>query len=55
MPNWIKTVAAGDIEEEDVVRFDLGNRTFALYRSPENRYYATDGFCTHERTHPANA
>jgi len=50
---WIDACAADDIEPEDVLRFDHGERTFALYRSPDGRYYATDGFCTHARVHLA--
>ena len=49
MPQWIEACAADDIELEDVLRFDHGGRTFAIYRSPDDRYYATDGLCTHEK------
>ena len=45
--------AADDIEPEDVIRFDHGGRTFAIYRSPDDEYFATDGHCTHEETHLA--
>lgn len=51
---WIEACAADDIEPEDVVRFDHGDRTFAIYRSPDDRYYATDGYCTHEQAHLAD-
>lgn len=51
---WIETVHMDDIDEEDVVRFDYGERTFAIYRSSDNEYYATDGFCTHEKFHLAD-
>jgi 3-phenylpropionate/trans-cinnamate dioxygenase ferredoxin subunit len=50
---WIEACAADEIEEEDVIRFDYQNRTFAIYRSEDSEYYATDGFCTHERIHLA--
>ncbi len=53
MSSWIKVCAADDIDEEDVIRFDHGGRTFAVYRSPENTYHATDGLCTHEKVHLA--
>lgn len=52
--NWIKVCRADDIEPEDVLRFDHGERTFAVYRSPENKFYATDGLCTHQRVHLAD-
>ncbi len=48
MANWIEACAADDIDAEDVIRFDHGRRTFAIYRSPDDEYYATDGLCTHE-------
>jgi 3-phenylpropionate/trans-cinnamate dioxygenase ferredoxin subunit len=54
MPQWIEACAAGDIEAEDVLRFDHGGRTFAIYRSPDDKYYATDGLCTHEKVHLAD-
>jgi 3-phenylpropionate/trans-cinnamate dioxygenase ferredoxin subunit len=50
---WIEACDAGDIEEEDVIRFDHGSRTFAIYRL-EDGYYATDGLCTHEQVHLAD-
>ena len=44
--------AVGDIEDrEDVIRFDSGDRTFAIYRSADDEYFATDGYCTHEHAH----
>jgi 3-phenylpropionate/trans-cinnamate dioxygenase ferredoxin subunit len=48
---WILACETDDIDEEDVIRFDYGDRTFALYRTAKNEYYATDGYCTHERFH----
>jgi len=51
---WIKVCKAGDIEPEDVTRFDHGDRTFAIYRSPDDKFYATDGLCTHQRVHLAD-
>jgi len=49
--NWIEVCAADEIDEEDVIRFDHAGRTFAVYRSPEDTYHATDGLCTHEKIH----
>jgi 3-phenylpropionate/trans-cinnamate dioxygenase ferredoxin component len=51
---WIEACAAGDIAEEDVMRFDHGGRTFAIYHSPDGKFYATDGLCTHEKVHLAD-
>ena len=53
MPNWIAACSVGDIDAEDVMRFDHEGRTFAIYRSPDDKYFATDGLCTHEQVHLA--
>jgi MocE subfamily Rieske [2Fe-2S] domain protein len=50
---WIEVCAAADLGPADVIRFDHGRRTYALYRDDEGRLYATDGFCTHGNTHLA--
>jgi 3-phenylpropionate/trans-cinnamate dioxygenase ferredoxin subunit len=54
MADWVAACDEGEIVEEDVIRFDHGDRTYAVYRSPDDEYFATDGFCTHERTHLAD-
>ncbi|MGI9435857.1 MAG: MocE family 2Fe-2S type ferredoxin [Geminicoccaceae bacterium] len=50
MSNWIRACSTDDIETEDLIRFDHGERTFAIYRSP-NDFFCTDGLCTHENVH----
>ena len=52
--DWLEACAIDNIDTEDVIRFDHGDRTFAIYRSPDDEYFATDGLCTHERTHLAD-
>ena len=54
MANWIEACGTGDIEDEDVLRFDHHGRTFAIYRSPDDAFFATDGLCTHEAFHLAD-
>jgi len=54
MPPWIEARDRDDVVSEDVIRFDHAGRTFAIYRSPDDRYYATDGLCTHEHVHLAD-
>ncbi|MBI5397260.1 MAG: Rieske 2Fe-2S domain-containing protein [Verrucomicrobia bacterium] len=51
---WIPACKTGDVGAEDVVRFDHGGRTFAIYRTADDKYYATDGLCTHEKVHLAH-
>jgi 3-phenylpropionate/trans-cinnamate dioxygenase ferredoxin component len=53
MAQWIYAFAADEIEPEDVVRFDHDGMTYAIYRSPDDAYFATDGLCTHEKVHLA--
>ncbi len=50
---WIEACAAGDIEKDDVIRFDHGDRTFCIFRTADDKYYATDGLCTHAKVHLA--
>ena len=53
MTTWVDACATDDIEPEDVTRFDHAGRTFAIYRTEDDKYYATDGLCTHEKVHLA--
>jgi len=50
MPQWIPSVDFDAIDDEDVVRFDHGDKTFAIYRV-DDQAYASDGLCTHEKVH----
>lgn len=51
--NWVTACAEDDIDPEDVIRFDHGGQTYAVYRSATGEVFATDGLCTHERVHLA--
>jgi 3-phenylpropionate/trans-cinnamate dioxygenase ferredoxin subunit len=51
MADWIEACATGDIDQEDLIRFDHAGRSFAIYRSPDDGYFCTDGLCTHEQVH----
>ncbi len=48
---WIEACAASDLARADVVRFDHGKKTYALYRTEDGELYATDGLCTHGNVH----
>ena len=54
MAQWVNACAADDIESEGVTRFDHSGKTFAIYRSPADEYFCTDGLCTHESVHLAD-
>ena len=51
--NWVVACSTSDIDEEDVMRFDHGSETYAIYHV-EGRFYASDGWCTHEKAHLAD-
>ena len=51
MATWTRACATEDIDPEDVIRFDHQGRTFVIIRSPDDRYFAMDGVCSHEHVH----
>jgi 3-phenylpropionate/trans-cinnamate dioxygenase ferredoxin component len=53
MANWVEVCTRDEIDEEDVMRWDHGGKTFAIYRSPDDEFFATDGLCSHENVHLA--
>jgi 3-phenylpropionate/trans-cinnamate dioxygenase ferredoxin component len=54
MANWVEALEVDDVDNEDVGRFDHNGKTYAVYRSAEGNFYATDGLCTHEKVHLAD-
>ena len=54
MPTWIEACNCEDVEQEDLIRFDYKDKTYVIYRSPEDAYFCTDGLCTHEEVHLEN-
>ncbi len=48
---WVPVCAAKELSCADVLRFDCGKKTFALYRDESGKLYATDGLCTHANVH----
>ena len=54
MPDWFVACRADDVDGDDVLLVDVvpvehEGCTYAVYRSPEGDFFATDGHCTHER------
>ena len=39
---WVEACGIDDIDEEDVIRWDYEGSSFALYRSPDGQYFATE-------------
>ncbi|MBF9030446.1 Rieske 2Fe-2S domain-containing protein [Rhodobacterales bacterium HKCCE3408] len=54
MSDWVDVCDLDEVEPEDVIRFDHGDRTFAVYRAEDGTPFATDGLCTHEQVHLAD-
>jgi 3-phenylpropionate/trans-cinnamate dioxygenase ferredoxin subunit len=50
MSHWTEVCALDDIDDEDAIRFDHQGHSYAVYRV-EDKVYATDGLCTHEKVH----
>jgi Na+-transporting NADH:ubiquinone oxidoreductase subunit F len=48
---WVEACRAADLGLADVVRFDHGKKTYALYRTQDGELYSTDGLCTHGNVH----
>jgi 3-phenylpropionate/trans-cinnamate dioxygenase ferredoxin subunit len=46
--SWIDTGPVDRILPEDVAPFEHEGKQYALYRTTDDRYFATDGLCTHE-------
>jgi 3-phenylpropionate/trans-cinnamate dioxygenase ferredoxin subunit len=46
---WTAACRVENIDAEDVIRFDHDGHCFAIYRTADDRYFATDGLCTHEQ------
>jgi 3-phenylpropionate/trans-cinnamate dioxygenase ferredoxin component len=47
--DWVKACGADDVDLEDVIPVEIHGHQYAVYRSRQNAYFATDGYCTHER------
>jgi MocE subfamily Rieske [2Fe-2S] domain protein len=50
---WVVVCQTGEVDDEDVMRFDHGGATYAIYRIG-GRFHASDGWCTHEKAHLAD-
>lgn len=48
---WVDVCHSDELRQDDILRFDYNNRTYAIYRTIENELYASDGMCTHGKKH----
>jgi len=51
---WIEVCDSSLLQREDVLRFDHDNKTYAIYRTANDKLHATDGICTHGNAHLAD-
>ncbi|MET1416683.1 MocE family 2Fe-2S type ferredoxin [Roseibium sp. HPY-6] len=51
MADWVRVCARDEIEPDDMLRFDHDGRTFVIYRTENDEFFASDGLCTHEQVH----
>ncbi len=47
MSQLVRACSTDELDEEEVVRFDHENQTYAIYHGPDGKFYATAGLCTH--------
>jgi len=50
---WIEVCDLGRLVPGDVLRFEHGGNSFAIYRTAIGQFFATDGLCTHGNAHLA--
>jgi Na(+)-translocating NADH:ubiquinone oxidoreductase F subunit len=53
-PGKIEVCQTNQLGLGEVVRFDWGQKTYAVYRTRNDAMYATDGICTHGNAHLAD-
>ena len=49
----IEVCKSSDLPRGEVLRFDFKQKTYAVYRTINDEFYATNGFCTHGNAHLA--
>jgi 3-phenylpropionate/trans-cinnamate dioxygenase ferredoxin component len=46
---WFAACKIDDVDPDDVIGVRHDGEDYAVFRSPDDRYFATAGHCTHER------
>jgi MocE subfamily Rieske [2Fe-2S] domain protein len=46
---WVEACAISDLDVDDVHRFMHNNKLYAVYHLQDDKFYASDGLCTHEK------
>ena len=53
MPSTL-AIAFDDVDSDDVIRWDPGGSTYAIYQTEDDTVFVSDGLCTHENVHLAD-
>ncbi|MBZ9603276.1 MocE family 2Fe-2S type ferredoxin [Phyllobacterium chamaecytisi] len=48
---WVAACKLNELPKEDVKRWDHGSKSFAVFRTADDRVFVTDDICTHEYAH----
>jgi MocE subfamily Rieske [2Fe-2S] domain protein len=51
---WIEVCETRFLQKADVIRFDTPHVTYAIYRTDDDQFFATEGICTHGNAHLAD-
>jgi 3-phenylpropionate/trans-cinnamate dioxygenase ferredoxin component len=49
MTMWVRACATEEVEQDDVIAVVIDGKTYSIYRSDAHEFYASDGYCTHQR------
>ena len=47
---WVRACATEEVDEDDVIAVVIEGKAYAIYQSEDKEFYASDGYCTHQRT-----
>ena len=51
---WVEVCPSNHLHKEDVIRFDHDQTSYAIYRTADDQFFATEGICTHGNAHLAD-
>jgi Na+-transporting NADH:ubiquinone oxidoreductase subunit F len=51
---WIEVCDSHVLQKADVIRFDDDHASYAIYRTADDQFFATEGICTHGNAHLAD-
>jgi 3-phenylpropionate/trans-cinnamate dioxygenase ferredoxin component len=46
---WWRACGIEDVDEDDVIGVVIDGKDYAIYRSDDHGFYASEGSCTHQR------